>query len=87
MEGRTKRESDRRKETADCWCCRDKQRACTMTQASAEKLEHAGPAEKERVTSVLQREQLASMPEPLLPRGEGTEHPIMRGERVKVDES
>ena len=29
-------------------------------QASVEKLEHTGPAEKKRVASVLQREQLAS---------------------------
>ena len=34
-----------------------------MVQASAEKLEHTGPAEKERVASMPQREQLASMPE------------------------
>ena len=39
--------------------------------ASAEKLEHTGPAEKKRVASVAQREQLASMPEPpLLKRNE-----------------
>ena len=35
-----------------------------MAQASAEKLKHTGPAEKERVASVPQREQLASTPEP-----------------------
>ena len=35
-----------------------------MVQASAEKLEHTGPAKKERVASVLQREQLTSTPEP-----------------------
>ena len=40
-----------------------------MAQASAEKLEHAGPAEKERVASVPQREQLASTPELPLPKG------------------
>ena len=34
------------------WCCRDQQRACKMAQASAEKLEHTGPAEKKRVASV-----------------------------------
>ena len=34
-----------------------------MAQASAEKLEHSGPAENERVASVPQREQLASTPE------------------------
>ena len=42
-----------------CWCCRDQQRACRTTQASAEKLKPTGPAEKERVASVPQREQLA----------------------------
>ena len=40
-----------------------------MAQASAEKLEHTKPAEKERVASVPQREQLASTPEPPLPKG------------------
>ena len=44
-----------------------------MAQASAEKLEHTGPAEKERVASVSQREQLARMPEPHLPKGKRTE--------------
>ena len=39
-----------------------------MAQASAEKLEHTGPAEKERVASVPQREQLARTPEPPLPK-------------------
>ena len=33
-----------------------------MAQASAEKLEHTGPAEKERSASVPQGEQLASTP-------------------------
>ena len=56
-----------------CWCCRDQQRACRMAQASAEKREHTGPAEKKRVASVPQREQLASTPEPPLPKGKGTE--------------
>ena len=56
-----------------CWCCRDQQSACRMAQALAEKLEHTGPAEKERVALLPQREQLASMPEPPLPRGKGTE--------------
>ena len=40
-----------------------------MAQASAEKLEHIGPAEKEKVASVSQREQLASTPESPLPKG------------------
>ena len=55
MEEKTKRESDSRRREEKwqtCWCCRDQQRACRMAQASAEKLEHTGPAEKERVVSV-----------------------------------
>ena len=62
-----------------------------MVQPSAEKLEHTGPAEKERVASVPQRKQLARMPERSLPKGKGTnpsvQNHIVRGERVKVDES
>ena len=44
---RTERESDRRRREEKwqtLWCCRDQQRACRMVQASAEKLEHTGPA-------------------------------------------
>ena len=48
-----------------------------MAQASAEKLEHTGPAEKERVVSVPQREQLARTPEPPLPREEGTKPSVL----------
>ena len=44
-----------------------------MAQPSAEKLEHTGPAEKERVASVPQREKLARTPKPRLPKGKGTE--------------
>ena len=40
-----------------------------MAQASAERLEHTGPAEKESVASVPQREQLARMSELPLPKG------------------
>ena len=66
-------------------------RACRMAQASAEKLEHTGPAEKERVASVPQREQLARRPKPSLPKGTRNravcpKHQIMRGERVKMGE-
>ena len=72
---RTQRESDRRREEKwqTCCCCRDQQRACRMAQALAEKLEHTGPAEKEKVASVPQREQLARTPEPPVPKGKGTE--------------
>ena len=44
-----------------------------MALASAEKPEHTGPAQKKRVASVPQRAQLASTPQPPLPKGEGTE--------------
>ena len=54
---RTERESGRR-EVADFLVLPSHQRACRMAQASAEKLEHTGPAEKERVALVSQREQL-----------------------------
>ena len=57
-----------------------------MAQASAEKLENTGPAEKERVVSVPQREQLERTPEPPLPNGKGTEPSVQstrsRGGRV-----
>ena len=77
---RTERESDWRRREEKwhiCWCFRDQQRACRMAQISAEKLEHTGPAEKDRVASVPQREQLAITPESLLPRGEGTELSVL----------
>ena len=91
---RTERESDNRRREEKwqtLWCCRDQQRACRMAQASAEKLEHTGPAEKERVASVPQREQLARTPEPPLPK-EKEQSRLSRvsdheGERVKMGES
>ena len=63
-----------------------------MAQASAEKLEHTGRAEKERVVSVPQREQLASTLEPFFAKRKRNravcpEYQIMRRERVKVGES
>ena len=79
---RTERESDRRRieeKWTTCWCCRNQKRACRIAQASAEKLEHTGPAGKERVASVPKREQLASTPEPSVQ--------IVSGERVKMSES
>ena len=76
---RTERESDNRRREEKWqtfWCCRDQQRACRMAQASVEKLEYTGPAEKERVTSVPQREQLAITPESPLSEGKGTERSV-----------
>ena len=63
-----------------------------MMQVLAEKLERTGPAEKERVASVPQREQLARTPEPPLQKGKGTEPSVQStksrgGKRVKVGES
>ena len=80
---RTGRESDRRRIERlwqTCWCYRDQQGACKMAQASAEKLEHTGPAETERVASVPQREreQLARTLEPPFPKGKGTEPSVQR---------
>ena len=40
-----------------------------MAQASAEKLEHTGPVEKERVASVPEGEQLVGTPDPPFPKG------------------
>ena len=68
---RTERESDRRRreeKLQGCWCCQEQLRGCRMVQASAEKLQYTGPAKKIRVASVPQKEQLASMPEPPLPK-------------------
>ena len=89
---RTERESDSRRREEKwqtCWCCRDQQRACRMAQASEEELEHTGPAEKERVALVPQREQLARTPEPPLPKEKATEPSVQstRSEKVKVGES
>ena len=57
-----------------------------MAQASAEKLEHIGPAEKERVASVPQREQMARTPELPLPRGKETE-PSVQSTRSRLGEN
>ena len=83
---RTERESERVEEKENrreieeksqtCWCCRNQQRACSMAQASAEKLEQTGAAKKKRVASVSQRKQLASTPEPSLPKGKGAESSV-----------
>ena len=76
---RTKRESERmtrEEKWQTCWCCRDQRKACRMAQASAEKLEHTGPTEKERVASVPHSKQLASTTKQLWPKGKGTEPSI-----------
>ena len=75
-----------------CWCCRDQQRACRMAQASAEELEHTGPAEKEKVASVPQRGAVgknarAAFAKRKRNRAVCPEYQIMRRERIKVGES
>ena len=91
---RTEQESHRRRREVKwqtCWFCRVQQRACRMAQASEEKVWHTEHAEKERVASVPQREQLANTPEPPLPKGKGTKPSIqstrLYGGRVKVSKS
>ena len=58
-------------------------------RVSGQRLEHTGPAEKERVVPMPQSEQMASTPEPPFPKEKGTEPSlqIMRRERVKVGQS
>ena len=62
-----------------------------MVQASAEKLEHTGPAKMERVASVPQRAVSknagAAMAKRKRNRAICLEYQIMRGERVKVGKS
>ena len=89
---RTERESDsRRREEIwqTCWCCRDQRRACRMAQASAEKREHTGPAEKERVATerAVGKNAGAAFAKRKRNRAVSPKHQIMRGERVKMGES
>ena len=89
---RTERESDRRRREEKWqtfWCCRDQQRACRMAQASAEKLEHTRPAEKERVASerAIGKNAGAALVKRKRNRAVCPEYQIMRGESVKVGES
>ena len=52
-----------------------------MAQASAEKFEHPGPVEQERIASAPRREQLARTTEPSLPRGKEQSHPFKSRDR------
>ena len=94
MEERKERESDSKRRDEKwqiCWCYRDQQGASTMAQASAEKLEHTGPAEKERMFSLPQRKQLASVQELTFPKRKETNPSVQstrsQGGIVKVSES
>ena len=55
------------------WYCQDQRSACGFVQASSEKLEQTGPAEKERMASAPQSEPLARMPEPPFSKENETE--------------
>ena len=62
-----------------------------MAQASAEKLEHTGPAEKERVALVRERAlgkyAKAELAKRNRNRAVSSEYQIVRGKRVKMNES
>ena len=71
---RTDQESDRRREVADLLVLpRLAKSLQNGAQASAEKLEHTGPAKKERVASVPQRQQSGRTSQPPLLTEKGTE--------------
>ena len=82
MEERTERESDRRRREEKwqtCWCCRDQQRACRMAQASEEKPQcHSALVPQNAEVALAKRKRK---------RAVSPKHQIMRGERVKVNES
>ena len=86
---RIERESNRRRRE-EKWqtfcCCRDQQTACRMAQASAEKLEHTGPAEGKSVTSerAVGKNAGAALAKRKRNRVVCSKHQIVRGERVKV---
>ena len=65
-----------RREVADLLVLPRPAKSFRMAQASAEKLRHTGPAEKERLASVPLRVQLLSTPESPLPKGKGTESSV-----------
>ena len=69
---RTERESDRRREEKRSGrlvgAAETSKERAKWRRLQRKKLEHTGPAEKERVASVPQREQLASTPEPPMPK-------------------
>ena len=70
VKGKTEERSEKRR-VADLLVL---PRSCRMAQASAEKLEHTKPTEKDMLVLVPQSEQLASRPtpEPLSPKEKGT---------------
>ena len=72
-----------------CWCCRDQQRACRMAQASAEKLEHTGPAEKGKgglsaTERAVGKNAGAALVKRKRNRAVSPEYQIMGRERIKV---
>ena len=85
------RESNRRnteEKWHNCWGYQDQQRACRMAQAPAEKREHTGSAEKERVATKRAVGKYAGAAfAKRRNRGVGPEHQMVRWERVQVSES
>ena len=64
-----------------CWCCQDQRKTCRMAKASAKKLEQTGLAEKQRVTSTPQTEQLTRTSEPPLLRRKTRKEPSVQIKR------
>ena len=71
--------SRREEKWQTCWCCRDQKRASRMVQASAEKLEHTGSAEKEIVAT---ERAVGLTPVLLLPKEKETK-PSVKSSRSK----
>ena len=75
-----------------CWCYRDRQRACIMAQASAEKLEHTGPTETRKsglgaTKRAVGKFTRAAFAKSKKKQSSQSKAPDREGERVQVSES
>ena len=88
MVARTKRESNRRRSGRLVGATITTKELAEWRRFQRKNLEHTKPEEKERVASVLRREQLASTPEPPLPKKQEQSRlarvPDHEEEKVKV---
>ena len=90
---RIERESGRRRREEKwqtCWCCRGQQRACRMAQASAEKLEQSGSAEKSGLKATKKaavKYTEAALAKRKSNRAVCSKYQIVSGKRVKVSGS
>ena len=66
-------QEEKRREMADFMVLPRPAKSVQNGKGFSGKIEHTGPAEKERVASVPQRQQLARTPEPPLPKGKQTQ--------------